>query len=203
MGIKVANFISTTITTAGGISAADLTVDLSDVSDFPSLAVGDYIYAVLVRDADGLTEIVKITDITGSTATIVRGQESTTPLAFALGDLCQIWVTRQTLLDLVSFPSISLGAPTGSSTSKSVSIQVDKTGYFFVRAWLVDDSTPSDEVSLVKPSGNAGVRWERVTDATGLLTLTITHTGASRTWYLCAATGDGEVKISTAITVGV
>lgn len=66
------------------IGATTCAVQAPDAAKFPSPAPGDFFLATMV-DGSGNREIVKCTNRTGVTLTIVRGEESSTPFAFASG----------------------------------------------------------------------------------------------------------------------
>lgn len=102
MGCKIGNFVSTTL--ANSTNASQTTMVVSSVSGFPSITtVGtDYFRLTLVRASDNAKEIVKVTDVTGTTITIARAEESTVGLAFAAGDAVGLRLTRQTILDLIA-----------------------------------------------------------------------------------------------------
>ena len=92
----VPNFAKSTIATVGGISAGatSLAVQaghgaLFSPSGIITTASGNWSYAVLV-DTSGNREIVKYTNVTGDTLTIVRAQGSTTARAFAQNDVIQV-----------------------------------------------------------------------------------------------------------------
>jgi len=76
-----------TATLAVGISSSATTIVLSSGLGalFPSPSSGTYFYGTLY-DALGNYEIVKCTARTTDSLTVVRGQEGTSPLAFAIGD---------------------------------------------------------------------------------------------------------------------
>lgn len=102
MSLKLSNFISTTL--ASSTNGSQLTISVASVSGFPSITtpVTDYFYIVVVRASDNAKEVMKVTDYTGTTLTVVRAQESTTGLAFAAGDSVAIRFTAQTIRDLIS-----------------------------------------------------------------------------------------------------
>lgn len=54
----------------------------------------------LIRISDSAIEVIKVTDITGTTWTIVRAQEGTTALNFVAGDKVELRVTAGFLQDL-------------------------------------------------------------------------------------------------------
>jgi hypothetical protein len=86
----------------------------------------------------------------------------------------------------------------GSGTTRTVQLQVDHTGFWLFKLWLVDSDSDPRSPTLVPPSGGATVEWFKVTDSTGLLEMTITHEG-TRDWYL-AAVLIGPVATSSVIS---
>lgn len=75
---------------AGSISDSQTTITLQagGGAEFPTLTSGEQFTATLTDAATGLLrEIVVCTARTGDTLTVVRGQEGTTPLAWAANDL--------------------------------------------------------------------------------------------------------------------
>lgn len=102
MSLKLSNFISTTLSSS--TNGSQLTISVSSVSGFPSITtpITDYFYIVVVRGSDNQKEVMKVTDYTGTTLTVVRAQEGTTGLAFASGDAVAIRFTKQTIIDLIA-----------------------------------------------------------------------------------------------------
>lgn len=72
---------------AGAITTGSLTIIVTtgQGTRFPVTSASDYFYATLA-DALGNIEIVKVTTRAADTMTVLRGQDGTTALAFALGD---------------------------------------------------------------------------------------------------------------------
>jgi hypothetical protein len=97
MTILWSNNASTTV--AGSIVSTDVTVTLASGTIFPHpLTAGDYFVATFYDQiTKTLNEIVHVTNITGNVATIIRGQEGTTPLAWNSGDIFANLVTAGTL----------------------------------------------------------------------------------------------------------
>jgi hypothetical protein len=85
-------------------------------------------------------------------------------------------------------------AVTGTSASKTITITVDHAGYWLFRLWLVDSATTPGSKTLFPPSGSDVAEWYEVTNSSGVLTKTITHSG-TRSWYVCA-TLVGPVSVS-------
>lgn len=99
---------------------------------------------------------------------------------------------------VVSNQAANLGytlAITGTGTSRTATITMNRTGYFLFRIWLTDSATAPGTQTLNPPSGDTTTEWWECTASTGVLTKTITHTGAATTWYVNAVL-IGEVGIS-------
>lgn len=99
MSIKIKNNSSSLL--AVGLSAVDVTATVAsgEGSLFPTLSVGEYFYATL-ENSIGSIEIVKVTARTSDAMTIVRAQEGTTAQIWAGGDVIDLRITAQTLLDV-------------------------------------------------------------------------------------------------------
>jgi len=123
MSVKWTNFGKTTITNAGGISAAALSVDVASVDDFPTLGASDHFYAVLRRSSDGLREIVKITLVSSLTLTIVRAIGGTTALAFDQGDNVELRFTAETLEDIVDEQDAEIAAANATAANALATAQ--------------------------------------------------------------------------------
>ena len=89
-----------------------------------------------------------------------------------------------------------------SDTQVRLDFAVDAAGYWQIAMWFTDSPTPSTVRSLVLPTTPNAADISMVTAADGTLSLTITNTGAARTWYMCATMGAGVI-ISAGITIGV
>ena len=74
MSIKFANLAQTTITSS--ISSSDTTMPVANVSSFPSITGSEFFFATLGTGIN--SEIVKITAVSGTNFTAVRGQDGTT-----------------------------------------------------------------------------------------------------------------------------
>lgn len=91
MGVQISNNAYSTL--ASGISnvATSLSVQSGEGARFPSASVasGNYFYVTLINTANQL-EIVKVTDRTTDTFTIVRGQDGTTARAYSINDRVEL-----------------------------------------------------------------------------------------------------------------
>jgi len=96
MGVTLTNNAHTTL--AANISSTDTTIYVDDVSDFPTLGVGDYFYCTL-ESTTGTIEIVKVTQINSGSFIAVRGQENTIAVPFNIGARVELRLTVQNLED--------------------------------------------------------------------------------------------------------
>lgn len=74
------------------IDDLQLSVSAGDGSKFPALTAGQWFPLTLMR-ANGSLEVVRATARNGDLLTIVRGQETTAPLAFTAGDRVEMRIT--------------------------------------------------------------------------------------------------------------
>jgi hypothetical protein len=101
MAIRFYNNASTTI--AGSITAIDTTVALAPGSGIlfstptPPTAPDYFVATFYDQATKTVNEIVHVTAISGDVATIVRGQEGTTPKAWTAGDIFANLITAGTL----------------------------------------------------------------------------------------------------------
>lgn len=111
MGVKVANYVRTTIADSSGINAAALSFQPASTAGWPTLSsAADYFYLTLVRLSDNAKEIVKVTSYTSTTASITRAQDGTSALAFANADRAELWVCRAVFTDLQAENAAALAA---------------------------------------------------------------------------------------------
>ena len=96
MGIKFSNLASTTL--ASGVSSSTTSISVTSATSFPTLGSGDYFYASI--GIGSASEVVKVTSISGTTFTAVRGQDSTTAISHSSGAEIALRVVAATLEDL-------------------------------------------------------------------------------------------------------
>lgn len=91
MGVQVANNAFSTLFSALTSVATTMTVASGHGARFPSASVasGNYFYVTLIKSS-GVTEIVKVTDRSTDTFTIVRSQDGTTATTFTAGDRVEL-----------------------------------------------------------------------------------------------------------------
>jgi hypothetical protein len=97
------NNASTTLASTGGINATALTMVLASAANFPVIVnVGDWFWATLADATNDVWEIVKVTATSGTTFTILRGQDGTTALTWAQGSVIEMRNNAQQQRDLVT-----------------------------------------------------------------------------------------------------
>ena len=99
MGVKFTNNAKTTL--ASGINSSATSVSVVSSSGFPSLSGSDYFYATL-DDDDSNLEIVKVTNVSGTTWTITRAQDNTTAKAYSSGDKIELRASAGLFTDLLN-----------------------------------------------------------------------------------------------------
>lgn len=135
MAVVYTNNASTSL--SSGIDSSTTSITVGSVADFPTLTGSDYYYATIANTTNTKIEIVKVTAASGTTLTVVRGQDDTTATNFDSGDNFQIRVTSATL-DSATKSDVDIGggeidgtpigansASTGSFTNITVSGTVD------------------------------------------------------------------------------
>lgn len=90
-------------TLATGCAAGDLTLTVSSSSTFPAVTTAstNWFYACL-QDTFANLEIVKVTNVTGTTWTVTRAIGGTSARAFASGSVVELRVTAETLNDVTT-----------------------------------------------------------------------------------------------------
>ena len=127
MTVLLRNNVDSTLATAA--SSSDLGMTVANGGLFPIPAAGEYFYAT-VTDPAGLFEIVKVTARAGNNLTVVRAQEGTGPVAFAVGSRIELRVTAQTIADAISDSELDIAAyfaAAGNGTSVGLNVGVGKT----------------------------------------------------------------------------
>ena len=84
-----ANNIKTTI--SGTVLSGDLTFTVASAAGMPTpVTVSDYFYGTFSDSGETAWEVVKVTNVTGTTLTVLRGQDGTSAAGWASGSLFQI-----------------------------------------------------------------------------------------------------------------
>jgi hypothetical protein len=101
MGVQTANNAYSVLATTINSTATSLSVTAGQGARFPAASVGsgDYFYATLLDVANNI-EIVKVTNRSTDTFTVVRGQDGTTARSYNSGSRVELRVTAALLGDL-------------------------------------------------------------------------------------------------------
>jgi len=98
MGVKFANKFSTTL--SSGINNSVTSLSIASATGFPTISGGHHAYVTL-DNGDGTTvEVVKVTNISGTTLTVTRAQDGTSAAAFSAGAKVEIRMTSALLQDV-------------------------------------------------------------------------------------------------------
>ena len=95
MAVKYSNNAYSTLSSAINTTATSISV--ASAASFPTLSGGDYMYLTVV--SEHALEVVKVTNVSGTTLTVVRGQDGTSGTAAASGDRIELRITTAMLQD--------------------------------------------------------------------------------------------------------
>lgn len=203
-----ANNCNTTLN--GGITAVATSMVVTSAAGFPVPTGSQYFYCTLADAATQTTiEIVKVTAISGTTFTIVRGQDGTTGTIFASGAVVSLRLVRASLND---FPKLD---ETNTFTADQAI-----TGQLTTSAGLATTSTftatpPADGLVMDYATGfgrfsafagdgfqwyNAGVANTKLMELSSAGALTTTSTVTANGVLLTGNTG--TVTSVAALTLG-
>ena len=104
------NFINTTLSAAA--TSTDTSLSVTSATNFPTLETGQQLPITLINAAtQTVYEIIYVTAISGTTLTVLRGQEGTVAQAWSIGDLVKGCITAATVS-----PSPGTHSPVSSET---------------------------------------------------------------------------------------
>ena len=152
MAVKFANNAYSTL--SAGITDAATSFDVASVATFPTIGVSDHMYLSIVGSA--YVEIIKVTGVSGTTLTVVRGQDGTTGTAHDSGDRVELRVTTAMLTDAIAdsnvdvFKNITDGTNIIVADSTSDTLTITGTG-----GATVTNTPGTDTITIDAPA--AGV----------------------------------------------
>lgn len=114
-------------TLAAALSNSATSATLVSVAPFPSISDSEQFFPLtLISAADSSkSEITYVTNVTGNTVTLLRGQEGTTPLAFNAGDHAQLLPTAGVMAMLAPTYEPTLTGPVTITSPSSQALVVD------------------------------------------------------------------------------
>jgi hypothetical protein len=165
-----------------------ITLDL--VTGFPS----NYPYTLVVDPDTNKEELIKVTGVSGTVATVQRGQDGTTAISHSIGATVRHVVSGQ------DFNEFSAHAGTSADPTKA--------GVHGVTGNVVgttDAQTLTNKIISGAVIANGGISFEGSTDDVNETTLTVTNPTADRTITIPDATGtvtlDGVASTLTSKTI--
>lgn len=187
--ILFANNATTTLAGTLGSGASSCSVASGTGALFPSPAAGQYFCLTFTDAATGLlNEIVHVTAVSGDTFTIIRAQEGTTAVAWAIGDgAANLWTAGQ-----------------AAALVEEAELQAQSTNY------AVDSGTANAAVITLSPIPpnmaalvGAPIRVKKTgSDNSGAITLNVNGLGATAIQYpLGSAVAAGLLSASAIFEV--
>lgn len=101
MAIQFANNAATTLFSSVTVSDSQIVVSPGGGALFPNAGSSDYFMVTVVNKTTSTLEIMKVTNRSGDTFTVVRAQEGTTARAFPSGSPVELRLTAQSILDAI------------------------------------------------------------------------------------------------------
>lgn len=150
MAQKYSNNTSTTLSSS--ITNVATSISVVSSATFPTITASDYFLATLY-DISGSAEInheiIKVTGVSGTTLTVVRGQEGTTARSFASGTRIEVRFTAGSISHYADKDSVNTFSDTQSisvnTSTNALTITQTGTG----NALVVEDSANPDSTPVV------------------------------------------------------
>ena len=130
MAVKYANNVTTALTS--NITNSATSIAVNSAASFPTLGGSDHMYLTIASAAG--TEVIKVTNVAGTTLTCVRGQDGTSGVAGTAGDVVELRVTTAMLTDAITdsnadaFKNITDGSNIIVADSTSDTLTITGTG---------------------------------------------------------------------------
>ena len=130
MAVKYSNNAFSTL--SGGITNSATSISVASVATFPSITGSNHMYLSIIGSS--YVEIVKVTNVAGTTLTCVRAQDGTTGTAANSGDRIELRVTTAMLTDAITdsnadaFKNITDGSNIIVADSTSDTLTITGTG---------------------------------------------------------------------------
>lgn len=147
MAIQFANNAVTTLFSSVLMSDTQIIVSPGGGALFPTAGGSNYFMVTVVDIATGLLEIMKVTNRSGDTFTVVRAQENTTARAFPSGSPVELRLTAQSILD-----AIDVKIPRGIITMWSGAVNAVPSGWHLCDG---TNGTPDLRDRFIVAAGNS------------------------------------------------
>jgi hypothetical protein len=147
MAIQFANNAATTLFSSVLMSDTQIIVSPGGGALFPVAGGSSYFMVTVVDTITGLLEIMKVTNRSGDTFTVVRAQEGTTARAFPSGSPVELRLTAQSILD-----AIDVKIPRGIITMWSGAVDAVPSGWHLCDG---TNGTPDLRDRFIVAAGNS------------------------------------------------
>lgn len=182
-------------------SGTSLTIDAAFVSLFPATPFNCTVYPANLPPTNANAEIVRVTNITSNTFTIVRAQEGTTAKAIAAGWLIANTISKKVITDIESAVVISAGTqsyqgPFTLSNSNGVSFGMSNgtvTASVAGGGVAISGGTNSQATGTVQFSNSNGVTFGL--DGAGVMTAS--HNGLTSQSNQAVSASNGSFTFQT------
>ncbi len=187
---------------SSGITDSQASFDVDSVAGLPSLGATDHCYLTIT---DTGVEVIKVTNISGSTLTVVRGQDGTSGLAASPGSEIELRLCRAVLLDalLDAHNDVFWKDPVLCATTANITLSGEQTLDGILTSTsriLVKDQTSADENGIYVTAAGA---WARSTDADvwdeipSMAVAVQQGTVNADNMYLCSADSGGTLETTS------
>ncbi len=151
MAVKFANNAYSTL--SAGITDVATSFDVASVSTFPTIGVSDHMYLSIVGSA--YVEIIKVTGVSGTTLTVVRGQDGTTGTAHDSGDRVELRVTTAMLTDAIADSNVDVFKTIEISGQSDVVADSGTDTLTLVASGGTTLTTTADQITIDTPTAGA------------------------------------------------
>ena len=204
--VQFRNFARSTL--AAGLSSGDTTLIVTTThgARFPSLSGGQYFYLVL-ENASLVREVVKVTARATDSMTIVRAQDSTTAVAWNVGDIVSLRIVAAAMTDafssvmntadnLAGLANVSTARTNLGLGSAATRTALGSTGSLYSRDSIIAAVGQTAGVptgGVIENGANANGLFTRWADGTLVcyrdLSMGLTNVGLGSIWQTAAASG--------------
>ncbi len=168
MAVKFTNSANTALT--NNITNVATSFDVDSVAEFPTVGGADYMYLTIL--STGALEIIKVTSVSGTTLTCVRGQDGTSGTAAVAGDLVELRMTAAVLTDAMADAALTLPlsfSTTADPTVNSDASNTDGNGIFSINStWT--NATTNAVYQCVDATATAAV-WAKMAKVSSVIAL--------------------------------
>lgn len=158
-------------TLAAALSSSGTTITVSDTTNLPTLGAGQIMPLILNDSAtQQVYETCYVTAISGSTLTVLRGQEGSSALAWGIGDYCYCSTTAGTVATKTGDPNTAFQVADAAVNSEAVNL--GQLSGLFVPTGSDGSNIITVTSSTTLTAANSGHKIDPW-GATGAITLTL------------------------------